>query len=233
MGERYGQDDPPTSYNMISKTQRSRLDDVPNPKDYIPVREVYLRETMMESLMKQPPKSDRAIYQYEDYLRKKWGCTEAIPDSFDPIKLEAALKSRFPSKSKHGESVETSKSISQRKEDESQNTPSESPHISADIYSCERNASHDSLSPGLVNQPLETDEQLGDDESEMAVDNLELLIDDITSAWLQSNLDATSRGGQTMPETSDRASTPRIGAGSKPPLSRSAFVEGGAEAIKI
>ncbi|KAI1757513.1 hypothetical protein F4782DRAFT_525326 [Xylaria castorea] len=222
MGKRYGQDDSPTSYNMTSKTQRNRLKDIPHSEDYIPVREAHLQRIMIESLAKQPLKSDRDISQYEDYLREKWHCTEAMPDSFDPCKLEAVMKSRFPSKSRHGESSETPKPISQNTTLED-----ESSHISTDIYSCECNAPHDSLFSGPANQSLDTDEQLEDDGSEIAVDNLEILIDDVTSVWSQSNLNTISRDDQTLLETSERALTPRIGVGSKPPLSRSAFVEGG------
>ncbi|KAI0437840.1 hypothetical protein F4803DRAFT_555619 [Xylaria telfairii] len=208
MDETYGQNSSPTSHSAVLKTKHSELDDV---QRFAPVREVYLRKTMMESSTKQPPKSDRDIGHYEAYLRDKWPCTEAMPEPFDPFKLEAVLKSRFPSKRIHGESSETySRPIPHGSDDDSQNKPSE----------CD--VPYDPL-PGPANEPPDTDEQLEDREIGVSADNLDLLIDDITLAWLQSN----SSVDQTKPKTSERASTPRIGVGSKPPLSRSAFKAGG------
>ncbi|KAI0194318.1 hypothetical protein EV127DRAFT_503635 [Xylaria flabelliformis] len=212
----YDTDEFLTPYDMVPKTQSSKLDDAPHSDHYMPVREAYLRQIMIETLTKKSLRSEKDMYQYENYLRKKWQCTEAIPDSFDPDKLEAMMKSRFPSKNICGEPSETPKVISLEKDD-SQNTSfgDEFSHTSADIDSCEFNAPHGSiLFPNM------------DDEHEITVDDLEVLIDDVTSAWSQLNLNTVSGDDQTLPETSERASTPRIGAGSKPPLSPSAFAGG-------
>ncbi|KAI0487182.1 hypothetical protein F4859DRAFT_328792 [Xylaria cf. heliscus] len=216
MDEKYGQVNSPTPHNVSTKTQPNRRDGTPNPESYIPVREASLQKNNT-SLLKELSTSDKDVYEYEEYLRKKWPVNEAIPDSFDPLKLEAVLKSRFPRKIMHGELSETSKPIPQEEA-----LGEESSHTSAGIYSRGGNALDGSIIPGLVNQSIETDEESGDDESE----DLELLIDNVTSMWSQANPNTMMGNSQATPESSRHPSTPRIGAGSKPPLSRSAYSKG-------
>ncbi|KAI3316862.1 hypothetical protein HD806DRAFT_403570 [Xylariaceae sp. AK1471] len=238
MHKHHRQDDPSKPNLLDAMKQYTRFDEVPDPDDYIPVREAYLRKNMLESLNKPPPKTDREMNKCEDYLRTKWGCTDAMPGSFDPYKLEATLHSRFPSQSRRGRSSapreQKPEPIVQQKrdndpvdtsqvpslEDESTHTPT--PEV---MYTSDGCTSSDSVSTISITESLDNDEQLEGYESEVAVS--EASMENITQVRSRSTdaNNASTRGRDTC--TLERTPTPRIRRGSKPPLSRSAFVDGG------
>ncbi|KAK5630163.1 hypothetical protein RRF57_005878 [Xylaria bambusicola] len=196
---------------------------------YIPAREVYLRKNEMDPRKKRPPKTDREMSKYEDYLRNKWGCNDAIPDSFDPDKLDAVLRSRFPAKSTQQSPLESREKVQApsaqpvkdapaTKEKESHEMPLK------DISTSSSKIVNSSGSPAAVDA----------DEQDINYNNETSMTENSTPEKNtlpreRSNSTTTTHRGRTNPvsEATDRPRTPRIRAGSKPPLSRSAFVAGG------
>ncbi|KAI0427898.1 hypothetical protein F5Y09DRAFT_344240 [Xylaria sp. FL1042] len=220
-----------------AEKQRTRLDDVPNLDDYTPAREIDLQKKQRDSLTKEPPRIDKEMYKYEDYLRNKWGCEDPIPESFDPYKLDASFRARMSTGSRKEKPSETRERprepVAQPKSDipltsttpEPQEIPSEAASLPSpdDIHSRGRNTWCESTSAELANDMFEND-----DERAMMHEITESTIDDIihrghiTQARRRSNA-MRSRRGQTSLEIS-APSTPRILYGSKPPLSPSAYV---------
>ncbi|KAI3339617.1 hypothetical protein F4824DRAFT_498316 [Ustulina deusta] len=229
----------------IPMKERTMFDDVPDLDDYTPVRETYLQGNKMDALTKQLPTTDRDMYQFEEYLRNKWGCNDAIPESFDPDKLEALLRSRLPTRHKQEKSSETREQTQEPvlwPEDDAPGTAATEPQAMPlkdtsppspnSIYSCGCSASCESLSTGSVTGLLDTDGQIGDYDSEALTSDDEISTEDIAQARERSNSNTASSRGRTASETPRRPSTPRIRAGSRPPLSRSAFVEGGVPCVE-
>ncbi|TGJ83114.1 hypothetical protein E0Z10_g5645 [Xylaria hypoxylon] len=222
MNRRPDQDDHSTSH-------------VPDLDDYTPVREISLRKNMMDALTKRPPKTDRDISRCEDYLRTKWGCTDAIPDAFDPYKLDAALRLRFPAKNRQERSDETREqapgpTVQPQDDDpptaptEPQDTPLEDAYVHSpeSVYSCGCNASYESLNTDEQNIGYDSEVCTSDDEAPESTRPTR------SRSRSRSNSNTSSRRGRTRSGTPEQtSSTPRIRTGSKPPLSRSAFVEGG------
>lgn len=234
MERRTSQNDhsPPHVSNDVRKA-RGRSRDVNNSDDYTPVRETYLRKNEEEWVKKRPPRADREMSKYEDYLRNKWGCNDAIPDSFDPDKLDAALKSARSrqqlstkthehARPRQPENEAPRKELQAKHQDEpSSSFPVDAPSSFAEgsshsDYSCRCNAS------------THADEQDTNYDSEASISHNEHATEENTpQARGRSRSNAISRHRRTPSETKERPPTPRIRSGSKPPLSRSAFVAGG------
>ncbi|KAI0534001.1 hypothetical protein GGR58DRAFT_505784 [Xylaria digitata] len=235
MDRQPNKDDHPTPHAPVALKRGTEFDN-PGLDNYTPVREIYLQKNMEDSPTKRPPKADRDMYQFEDYLRNKWGCTDAMPDPFDPEKLDAVLRSRFPArrKNRYERLRETGKSIVETQDHdliaaprESQGTPLEDAYTRSpnSIYPCGYNVSTESPSTKSSHGFLDTCERDGHVSEVLTSDDE--TSENITPVRARSGSNASSRRGRTMSETQERQSTPRIRAGSKPPLSRSAFVEGG------
>ncbi|KAI1271288.1 hypothetical protein F5Y07DRAFT_404549 [Xylaria sp. FL0933] len=210
------------------KKQHTRLE---NSDNYMPVRKSYLQKNQMDNLTNRPPRYDREKYEYEDYLRNKWGCNDAMPDSFDPYKLDALYKARVSTNNKQERSSETVKetdalmraAVTEFREMSLQNPSSPSPD-SISLSEC--NASRKSISEEPGRGPLETHEQTIVYESQEFVADGEVHRKNAAQVRGRSNSDTSSRGRTTSTNPTG-SSTPRIRAGSRPPLSRSAYVAGG------
>ncbi|GAW24404.1 hypothetical protein ANO14919_139880 [Xylariales sp. No.14919] len=235
MNRRPNRYDDPASHAM---KQGNRFNDALD--DYTPVREVYLRKSTMDTLAKGPPKIDRDVYRCEDYLRNKWGCTDAMPDSFDPVKLDAALRARLPAKNRRQQRGKTGKEAPGPVVQPPGNNlvtmlrgPQDTPLQDAygrspdDFYLSGSNASHESLSAKSANRILDTGETAEGYESDACTSDDDIPTENISHTRARSNSSTSSRRGRTAPGAPERASSPRIRSGSKPPLSRSAYVEGG------
>ncbi|KAI5863774.1 hypothetical protein GGS23DRAFT_620611 [Durotheca rogersii] len=131
-------------------------------------------------------KIDAPVREYEEYLRSKWSCSEAMPTGFDPDRLEAARQAQLHPRRANEHDLERRSVVAD-------------PDVSGEAM-----YDPDSIDAG---QPS------WDYENEAA----DLDVDGATAA---------------APETIERASTPRIKRGSKPPLCRSAFAAAGRPSTK-
>ncbi|KAI1427742.1 hypothetical protein F5Y12DRAFT_711968 [Xylaria sp. FL1777] len=225
------------SHVPVDMKQRTKFDAVPDLEDYTPVREIYLQKSEIDSLTKRPPKTDRDMYQCEKYLRNKWGCNEAIPGSFDPYKLDASFRSQFSTRHEEKGGSETCAQRQNPAVQPENNTLEiaaiepqdislqDAPPPSADnVYSRECNASHEPI-PTAESELPNTDVGY---ESEASISDDEKPMENITQARGRTKSTSISHHPHnTSSETPERTLTPRIRSGSKPPLSRSAFVKGG------
>ncbi|KAI0965877.1 hypothetical protein F4678DRAFT_484705 [Xylaria arbuscula] len=218
---------------------RIRLKDDPDSNNYTPVRETYLQQDKREAMTKRPPKTDRDMYEREDYLRNKWGCNDAIPDPFDPDKLDASFRAKFSMRNRQKEQSETRKKTQELIIQPETNIPAtaapESQKISLDdatplsssgIRSFRCNASSESIFTTSANQSLDNNEQILAYESEASASDYETTTENMTQERGRSMANVSRRGRATS-DAKEGPSTPRIRAGSKPPLSRSAYVDGG------
>ncbi|KAI1350452.1 hypothetical protein F5Y01DRAFT_315843 [Xylaria sp. FL0043] len=202
-----------------------------NSDNYLPVRKLYLQKNQTDTLTKRPPRYDREKYEYEDYLRNKWGCNDAMPDSFDPYKLDASYKARVSTNNKQERSSETVKgtdalmraAVTEFREMSLQDPSSPSPDA---ISSGECNESRKSVSEESRRGPLETHEQTIGCESQEPVADGGVHRKNTAQVRGRSNSNTSSRG-RTSSEIPNGSSTPRIRAGSRPPSSRSAYIAGG------
>ncbi|KAL7619714.1 hypothetical protein AAE478_010256 [Parahypoxylon ruwenzoriense] len=168
-------------------------------------------------------KKDAAMKRYEDYLRLKWPCSEAMPPEFDPDKLEAIRKARFPFRTADENFLERKDTLHelatigkyQKYED-----------TSGDMYLGEANTSSESLTSDVsVTESLDNEEHLENYESEVVVH----------VASMENIIPATPERTTIRRSTActlERKPTPRIRSGSKPPLCRSAFAGAGQAVAK-
>ncbi|RYP10762.1 hypothetical protein DL764_000458 [Monosporascus ibericus] len=162
---------------------------------------------------------------YERYLRNKWGCSDAMPDSFDPKKLELKRKALFSTRNieiahsitKEPQPPKAEPSISEKTK------PSVGPQAPLGVPFP---ASRDGLAESVLSvaKSLDSNEQVLDRyESEATAS------DALTegSARMRRRANTFSSSGATIEEPLERKPTPRIRAGSKPPLSKSAYANCG------
>ncbi|KAI1198764.1 hypothetical protein F5X97DRAFT_323032 [Nemania serpens] len=214
----------------------ARPDHASDRDNYIPVREMSLRKNNVDSLTKRPPKTDREMGEYEDYLRRKWGCAEEIPDSFDPDKLDAVLKSRLSTTTTRGRPRGSNGPLVSRGDEmfmtptEPQNTPHEDTFTSltSDTNGFGCCTSQDPLFASSEGNPLNTKNEIEKHEASIHKNETPITpTKNTTQPRPQPNL-APPRGcDKSMSDTPGQASQPRLRAGSRPPLSRSAFMRGG------
>ncbi|KAI0148624.1 hypothetical protein GGR57DRAFT_515315 [Xylariaceae sp. FL1272] len=202
--------------------------------DFVPAREVFLRN--------QPPprqrthRRDREMNQCEEYLRSKWTCTDAMPDSFDPDQLEKAFirgrlghsRSRDArecrSEQRNTNTMDKAKGATDDQQDliatgaESTDLKETHPPTVNDVYPSDA----ESQSSSAISESLDTDEQLEGYESEVSIN--EASTKNITRVKASTSpITARGRPISKVFEPLERKPTPRIRKGSKPPLSRSAF----------
>ncbi|KAI1183671.1 hypothetical protein F5B17DRAFT_448052 [Nemania serpens] len=221
----------------------ARPDCASDADDYIPVREMSLRKDIVDSFTKRPPKTDREIIEYDEYLRRKWGGTEAIPDSFDPDKLDAVLKSRRSSTRTRGgpsEADENTTSPVVSKGDDMFKTPAEpqntrpedtSASIPDDTYVYDYCAAQTSSFANSEGKSLHVDDKVEEHEAEVSIHSINepppIPMKNTARLPPQPSLHSPRDRGRSMSDIPGQALPPRIRAGSRPPLSRSAFAEGG------
>ncbi|KAI0102496.1 hypothetical protein GGR51DRAFT_526757 [Nemania sp. FL0031] len=217
--------------------QHRKLDDDPNPNKYLPVREAILRKQARDVMSRQPPKIDRDMELYEEYLRNKWNVTDLMPETFDPDKLEGIMKARFPRRSMDERTTKERErvvpAVQQDKDSlpartKRHTTPPQASSRISDVYNS--NDAHPHSSPARASGHLQAEERSrleSEDEvkhQSKKPTNNKPKSPKSKSTRPRSNSHTFSR---SIPDSPERASTPRIGSGSKPPLSRSAFAEGG------
>ncbi|KAI0514701.1 hypothetical protein F5B22DRAFT_228026 [Xylaria bambusicola] len=213
---------PPRTANLTRQASNARDSD-----HYTPVREVYLRENEMDQRKKRLSKTDREMSKYEEYLRNKWGCHDAIPDPFDPEKLDAALRSRFPAKSKQERPLVARERVPAPLPQPGNQAPAVKETNSQEMPPKDMSPTSEEMIHASA--AIDTDKQEKSYESEVSSDN-ETSSEKHTTPPRGRSSTSSRRGRSTStsgPDATDRPRTPRIRAGSKPPLSRSAFVAGG------
>ncbi|KAI1464853.1 uncharacterized protein F4812DRAFT_142408 [Daldinia caldariorum] len=189
-------------------------------------------------------KGDIEFMKIEEYLRIKWPCSDPMPAPFDPIKLEAVMQARFKSRNKDKGTTGINATDSPGNEAgppdldaEGQSRMDE--QVSDVIYPEEANISVASVFAGVpLPKPIDSGEQFEGYDMEVTLE-----------AASSGNISQVSLSHGVQPMAADmiylepepepepepewererelkpvrRGSAPRVGSGSKPPLSRSAF----------
>ncbi|RYP68916.1 hypothetical protein DL769_005392 [Monosporascus sp. CRB-8-3] len=170
-----------------------------------------------------PPDCDQEAY--ERYLRNKWRCSDAMPDSFDPKKLELKRRALFSTRNK-----EKAHSVTKEPEARKAQLPiSEETKLSADPqapHGLPFPASRAGLAESVlsVTKSLDPDEQVLDGYESDATAS-DTLTERSPSTRRRAN--TFSSPGAVTEEPVERKPTPRIRTGSKPPLSKSAYANCG------
>ncbi|CAJ2509273.1 Uu.00g142990.m01.CDS01 [Anthostomella pinea] len=206
------------------------FDELPDDHDEIPKHQYCLSQP---SGLTTASTSDLDIWRYEDYLRQKWACAEAMPESFDPRQLENARKSRFKPCMREQATSQSEDGLSSG-EEEYEDEDDESPEVTPlaqksnldTLCPSQKNASTESLcSLVSVTSPLDTDEQLESYEGEVTIN--EASVENINRMKTRPRSTTLSVVERVQSDIPERQPTPRIRSGSKPPLSRSAFANSG------
>ncbi|KAI5922986.1 hypothetical protein F4810DRAFT_232947 [Camillea tinctor] len=163
--------------------------------------------------------ADRNIMRYEEYLRSKWQCAEAMPESFDPEKLELIRKMRYGALKKKIRKNPSDLEINRDGDIGEQSLNEDAHPYHEDDSSKIEDSDIDSLINSII-ESLNTKEHIEGDESDAIVDSTSN--EDTTKARPRSK--SVSR---SAPAPTEQKKEPRIKSGSKPPLSRSAFARGG------
>ncbi|KAI1260257.1 hypothetical protein F5Y18DRAFT_432407 [Xylariaceae sp. FL1019] len=225
----------PSSTTTDVMKQYKSFKDLPDlDGDYIPAREVFLRG--QPPLRQKPHKRDREMNWCEEYLRSKWTCTDAMPDSFDPDQLEKVFAR---GRGGHSVSRDTRPCRSEQRDTNTMegtkgSTNDQRGLMATNAESVEVNEIHtstvddvcpsdaESQSSSAISESLDTDEQLEGYESEVSIN--EASTENITRVKASTSpVTARGRPRSKAFEPVERKPTPRIRKGSKPPLSRSAF----------
>ncbi|KAI1505161.1 hypothetical protein F5X99DRAFT_431298 [Biscogniauxia marginata] len=171
--------------------------------------------------------TDKNILRYEEYLRTKWQCLEAMPASFDPEKLEIVRKTQFGAhvSDDGSEQVDITPLVSKPNHGgDIHETALGEQTLIKDRFSPHENDPTQSISTNTsITESLYTEEQLEGYESDASIKDLS--IENINRVRPHSN--TASRVTNVVSGPIEAKNTPRIKAGSKPPLSRSAFARGG------
>ncbi|KAI1137754.1 hypothetical protein F5Y05DRAFT_386239 [Hypoxylon sp. FL0543] len=190
--------------------------ELPNESGPLSERKIVLHRT---NPSEEPlSKRDLEFRKYEEYLRLKWGGDEAMPADFDPHKLEAAFKARYKSRMENKDAVRAATEFLVENELSKPNTNVQYQEQEY-LYSEQANASSESLFTDVsAAERSYMDEQFDDYENETIVE--------IASPASKPRVTRTPDSGTdivSMSASIERIPTPRIRAGSRPPLSRSAF----------
>ncbi len=168
-----------------------------------------------------PPSYD--VSAYECYLRDKWKCSDIMPEGFDPDKLEKKRRALLRSRGDGGvpdvgrEPQHLQEEASNGMGDESVVYPPGVLYVPSPPC---RNHSVASV-VSTTTEPLDTDEEPEDYESDGIIN--ETRIERLPSARRRSNAVSGSSATSAVADPVERQPTPRIKAGSKPPLSKSAY----------
>ncbi|KAI0007161.1 hypothetical protein F4779DRAFT_619866 [Xylariaceae sp. FL0662B] len=218
----------PSSDHLIELMKQCEcFDDLPDELSVASERKVFLYRSNPSV---DTSKADADIRGYEDYLRSKWECTEALPEGFDPEKLEAARDTRFKSRDGTDDAIQANDKLRSGDEDVHEDvheTDDEAPsalgdeHRHTDIYPSQANSSSDSVMTDIsITESLDTEEELKGYENEVTVHK-------VSRESITRVCSHTSMINAISPSAADPIElkpTPRIRTGSKPPLSKSAFV---------
>ncbi|KAI1485142.1 hypothetical protein F5X96DRAFT_691320 [Biscogniauxia mediterranea] len=179
--------------------------------------------------------ADRNNMKYEEYLRSKWHCAEAMPESFDPDKLEIIRKMKYRTSAGKVSSKKILEAplVLEINDDESigEPSPSEYTHPSLEDPSPEDISTDASVIDSLIDsiiESLNTEKQLEGYESD-AVAVKGASTENMAKVKPRSKTVGQASQSPSVPTGPKRE--PRIKSGSKPPLSRSAFARGGETSI--
>ncbi|KAI1372161.1 hypothetical protein F4677DRAFT_449649 [Hypoxylon crocopeplum] len=200
--------------DVVTIIRRSNsFKDLPNDPDSFPARVIFLQQSMPSEIALS--EGDAKIRDYEEYLRSKWPCSEAIPPPFDPDRLETVRQIWRQLQAENVDPAQTDIEVPLEEmyylygvSDEEQEQEQEQEHVSKYIYPETPNPSSESSAGG---------EQLEGYDNE-------------TAARMAPAVNITKAGESTTRTTRrpvERQPNPRIKTGSKPPLSRSAFARAG------
>ncbi|KAI1171691.1 hypothetical protein F4777DRAFT_593645 [Nemania sp. FL0916] len=212
-------------------SKRDRTIDKSDKDAYTPVRETFLRKHMQDSVNRPPPKNDRDMYKYEEYLRNKHPeCNDIMPESFDPHKLEAARKARVQGKRPQQRPGKTELAVATQGHEsptiaEPQYSPLERMSALISDHSFERRHTAPCVSsptgPGNESGLHEHPES---QENKILASSSEPLGQPRRRPPPKLTINPTHRHGMVIEQPPP---TPRILTGSRPPLSASAYYEGG------
>ncbi|KAI1099081.1 hypothetical protein F4804DRAFT_322904 [Jackrogersella minutella] len=192
----------------------------------LPEHKVFLHQCRPSN--KALSKKDIKVMKYEEYLRSKWECSEAMPEAFDPENLEVIRQARFKPHAKNEDIAQVNELQSGDDELRELNTGIECreyEHVPDDICSEEENSSSESVATDFsITESLDSDEQLEEYETE-AIINIASSENITRVSCCTETITTVIR--RPVAEPVERKPTPRIKTGSKPPLSRSAFAGAG------
>ncbi|KAI0835966.1 hypothetical protein F5Y06DRAFT_114656 [Hypoxylon sp. FL0890] len=199
--------------------------ELPDDDDPWADRKIFLHRT--EPSEKPLSKRDIEIRKREEYLRSKWGGNEAMPASFDPNRLEAVFQARPKTLRENNNAVRVATEFLSEGEVPGFDTDIRSQgqgRGSNDLYREDVNTSQPlSMDPTAV-EPQDLDKILEAYESEPIVHTASAA----KTAHVTRTPDSdTNIARHSMSAPIERIPTPRIRAGSRPPLSRSAFSSAG------
>ncbi|KAK6953664.1 hypothetical protein Daesc_005969 [Daldinia eschscholtzii] len=177
-------------------------------------------------------KGDIEFMKIEEYLRMKWPCSEPMPAPFDPEKLEATRQARAKSYNEDKSVTEMNAVDSPENEAGSYGSHVKEQrqigeHVSDVMYPEEANTSVESLFADVtLPQPPDSGEQLEKYNSKVTIETVSS--GSISQVSLNHHVEPMAGDvsySEPEPELEPimREPTPRMGSGSKPPLSRSAF----------
>ncbi|KAI0891905.1 hypothetical protein F4806DRAFT_287563 [Annulohypoxylon nitens] len=194
-------------------------------------RKVFLHQSKPSS--KAYSKRDLEFIKYEDYLRSKYDCSEAMPAGFDPEKLEIVFQSQRKRKNENEEldMADPEPEVQSEDDDLSEigiiEKRKECERMLNIIEPVEDSISYDSsdISDVSITESLDSDGLLDEYEKEAVIHTAS--IEKFTRVSPELGPGATGISPPTPISIVNRKSTPRIKTGSKPPLSRSAFAGAG------
>ncbi|OTA98088.1 hypothetical protein M426DRAFT_17774 [Hypoxylon sp. CI-4A] len=211
-----------TSLNDCVATMKKYelFDGIPDEPGPCAERKIFLHQPKQSPL--KLSKKDIEVAKRDEHLQMKWNVTDPMPKSFDPIKLEAMFQSRYCPETKSNATLENSDLIS---EDDERHA------LITDIQDFEYKQAFDSIYSIDANSPLESiDSDMSNAGSLGSEDLLETYeqdaIIDIAEAANPTRISQTQDTvvrNSTADPTLKPNPVPRIRAGSRPPLSRSAF----------
>ncbi|KAI0018178.1 hypothetical protein F4780DRAFT_536481 [Xylariomycetidae sp. FL0641] len=186
--------------------------------------------TAQAGAYKNVTRSDRRMERYEEYLRNKWECSDALPEAFDPEKLEAKRKARSSKTKKSDEEERRGRSKTVSEPPKPTSTPALPVRKAAERKESEDDDDDDSGSAEVQDKPSDPPARSPDPARAPAASSAsppEAAAPPPPPPPKPALPNPARRFRSTSnpvpPTAPERAPTPRIRSGSKPPLSRSAF----------
>ncbi|KAI0380501.1 hypothetical protein F5Y04DRAFT_281892 [Hypomontagnella monticulosa] len=146
------------------------FNDLPDDPGPFAERKIFLHQRSYDYIP--PSKVDAEDAKYQEYLRSKWPCLEAMPEEFDPDKLEAVWQRQYASRiGDDSYSVNSNSSLQQDDYDsDAVELTFDQGYSPRHVYPLEGNSSSDSVNSGTsITKSLDSDEELEDYESEVVL----------------------------------------------------------------
>ncbi|KAI0122467.1 hypothetical protein F4814DRAFT_408829 [Daldinia grandis] len=179
-------------------------------------------------------RGDLELMKHEEFLRMKWPCSEAMPASFDPDKLEADRQAQSRSRNGDKSTTEISAGVPSKKVTELHHLNIEGQckvdeQVSDVIHLNEANVSDEFVFVDVtLPEPLDPGEEIEDHNREVIIQdvsarNIPEVSQGIYAMSMAGDICGSELVSEPDPDPVEHDPPPRMGLGSKPPLSRSAY----------